>query len=140
MTTAQKLERTLRGKGYEGVSCTEWHKSIRLEGELDDWKAIVKAGKIAAKAGYKGVINDITLKGFTPPPIRTPKQRDNALEGRRPDVLIIGGTSLAVYPAAGMIDYFRGSHLVLINRSSTPRDSQADLVINDSIGEVFGQL
>lgn len=91
MTTAQKLERTLRGKGYEGVSCTEWHKSIRLEGELDDWKAIVKAGKIAAKAGYKGVINDITLKGFTLPPIRTPKQRDNALEGRRPDVLIIGG-------------------------------------------------
>ena len=56
------------------------------------------------------------------------------------DVLIIGGTSLAVYPAAGMIDYFRGSHLVLINRSSTPRDNQADLVINDSIGEVFGQL
>lgn len=56
------------------------------------------------------------------------------------DVLIIGGTSLAVYPAAGMIDYFRGSHLVLINRSSTPMDSQADLVINDSIGEVFGQL
>ena len=56
------------------------------------------------------------------------------------DVLIIGGTSLAVYPAAGMIDYFRGSHLVLINRSSTPRDSQADLIINDSIGEVFGQL
>ena len=91
MTTAQKLERTLRGKGYEGVSCTEWRKSIRLEGELDDWNAIVKAGKIAAKAGYKGVINDITLKGFTPPPIRTPKQRDNALEGRRPDVLIIGG-------------------------------------------------
>lgn len=56
------------------------------------------------------------------------------------DVLIIGGTSLAVYPAAGMIDYFRGSNLVLINRSSTPRDNQADLVINDSIGEVFGQL
>ncbi len=56
------------------------------------------------------------------------------------DVLIIGGTSLAVYPAAGMIDYFRGSHLILINKSSTPRDRQADLVINDSIGEVLGQL
>lgn len=91
MTTAQKLERTLRSKGYEDVSCTEWRKSIRLEGELDDWKAIVKAGKIAAKAGYKGVINDIALKGFTPPPVRTPKRRDNALEGRRPDVLVIGG-------------------------------------------------
>lgn len=56
------------------------------------------------------------------------------------DVLIIGGTSLAVYPAAGMIDYFRGNYLILINRSSTPRDAQADLVINDSIGEVLGQL
>ena len=56
------------------------------------------------------------------------------------DVLIIGGTSLAVYPAAGMIDYFKGSHLILINKSSTPRDGQADLLINDSIGEVFGQL
>lgn len=56
------------------------------------------------------------------------------------DVLIIGGTSLAVYPAAGMIDYFKGSHLILINKSSTPRDGQADLIINDSIGEVFCQL
>ena len=56
------------------------------------------------------------------------------------DVLIIGGTSLAVYPAAGMIDYFKGKHLILINKSSTPRDGQADLIVNDSIGEVFGQL
>lgn len=56
------------------------------------------------------------------------------------DVLIIGGTSLAVYPAADMIDYFKGNHLILINKSSTPRDGQADLIINDSIGEMFGQL
>lgn len=56
------------------------------------------------------------------------------------DVLIIGGTSLVVYPAAGMIDYYRGNKLILINKSSTSRDGQADLVINDSIGEVFGQL
>ena len=140
MTTAQKLERTLRGKGYEGVSCTEWRKSIRLEGELDDWKAIVKAGKIAAKAGYKGVINDITLKGFTPPPIRTPKQRDNALEGRRPDVLIIGGTSLAVYPAAGLIDYYRGNKLVLVNKSATPMDARANLLVQGSIGEIFTKI
>ncbi len=56
------------------------------------------------------------------------------------DVLIIGGTSLVVYPAAGLIDYFKGSHLILINKSSTGRDTQADLVINDNIGEVLGQL
>lgn len=56
------------------------------------------------------------------------------------DVLIIGGTSLAVYPAAGLIDYFRGKHLVVINKAPTPRDRQADLLISDSIGEVLGAI
>lgn len=56
------------------------------------------------------------------------------------DVLIIGGTSLVVYPAAGMIDYFRGKHLVVINKAPTPRDQQAELLIQDSIGTVFSQL
>lgn len=53
------------------------------------------------------------------------------------DVLIIGGTSLVVYPAAGLINYFNGSKLVLINKTSTLMDRKADLVINDSIGKVF---
>ena len=56
------------------------------------------------------------------------------------DVLIIGGTSLVVYPAAGLIDYYRGNKLVLINRSTTPRDGIANLIINDSIGKVFSQI
>ncbi|MBQ0041470.1 MAG: NAD-dependent protein deacylase [Clostridiales bacterium] len=56
------------------------------------------------------------------------------------DTLIIGGTTLIVYPAAGLIHYFRGKHLVLINKSSTSADSLADLVINDNIGEVFAQV
>lgn len=56
------------------------------------------------------------------------------------DVLIIGGTSLVVYPAAGLIDYFRGSKLVVINRSTTSRDKNADLVIDDSIGKVFESI
>lgn len=51
--------------------------------------------------------------------------------------LIIGGTSLVVYPAAGLIDYFRGDKLVLINKSATSRDRDADLVISEPIGEVF---
>ena len=55
-------------------------------------------------------------------------------------VLSIGGTSLAVYPAAGLIDYYRGHKLVLINKSKTSVDSRADLVINDSIGEVLGAV
>lgn len=55
------------------------------------------------------------------------------------DMLIIGGTSLTVYPAAGLIDYYKGEKLALINKSVTPRDSQADLVICDSIGTVLGE-
>jgi NAD-dependent deacetylase len=56
------------------------------------------------------------------------------------DVLIIGGTSLAVYPAAGLIDYYRGNKLVLINKSATPRDRQADLVVQGAIGEILDQI
>ena len=59
---------------------------------------------------------------------------------RQADILIVGGTSLVVYPAAGLIDYYRGSKLVLINKSVTSRDSQADLVISDSIGKVLGTV
>ncbi len=56
------------------------------------------------------------------------------------DMLIIGGTSLVVYPAAGMIDYFRGKYLAVLNRDATSRDKQADLCITDPIGEVLGQI
>ena len=59
---------------------------------------------------------------------------------RQADTLIIAGTSLTVYPAAGLIHYFRGKHLVLINRDATPMDDQADLVIHDSVGKVFSAL
>ena len=58
---------------------------------------------------------------------------------RHADMLIIGGTSLVVYPAAGLINYYRGKRLVLINKDATPRDSMADLVINGKIGEVLGE-
>ncbi len=56
------------------------------------------------------------------------------------EVLIIGGTSLAVYPAAGLIDYFKGDKLVVVNKASTPRDSYADLLIQAPLGEVFAQI
>lgn len=56
---------------------------------------------------------------------------------QRAGLLLIAGTSLVVYPAAGLIDYFRGSHLVIVNRDPTPRDRQADLCIAASIGEVM---
>jgi NAD-dependent deacetylase len=57
-------------------------------------------------------------------------------------MLIVGGTSLNVYPAAGLVDYYDRSHgrLVLLNKSSTPYDARADLVIHDSIGEVLSRV
>ncbi len=73
---------------------------------------------------YEEGLDDITLK-------------ESVKAIRNADLLIIGGTSLAVYPAAGLIDYFSGKYLVLINKAPTPRDNMADLVIQGSIGEVF---
>jgi NAD-dependent deacetylase len=58
---------------------------------------------------------------------------------QKADILIVGGTSLAVYPAAGLIDYYRGKKLVLINKSETPYDNRADLVIHDSLGRVLSE-
>lgn len=59
---------------------------------------------------------------------------------RNAEILIIGGTSLAVYPAAGLIDYYQGNKLVVVNKSSTPRDGMADLLVKGNIGEIFAQL
>ncbi|WP_044296950.1 NAD-dependent protein deacylase [Robinsoniella peoriensis] len=56
------------------------------------------------------------------------------------DVLIVGGTSLAVYPAAGLIDYYRGNKLVLVNKTTTPMDHNADLLVQGSIGEIFAAI
>ena len=59
---------------------------------------------------------------------------------RHADLLIVGGTSLVVYPAAGLINYYRGNKLVLINRDATPRDDSAELVLRENIAEVFRQI
>ena len=56
------------------------------------------------------------------------------------DMLIIGGTSLVVYPAAGLVNYYRGNKLVVINKSPTPMDRNADLLVQGSIGEVLGNI
>ena len=59
---------------------------------------------------------------------------------RKADLLIVGGTSLTVYPAAGLLRYYRGDRLVLINRDATPYDAYADLVFHASLGTIFSQL
>lgn len=69
---------------------------------------------------------------------------DNNIRGavhliREADVIIVGGTSLGVYPAAGLIDYYNGHKLILVNKSETPYDRRADLLIHAPLGEVFGK-
>ena len=59
---------------------------------------------------------------------------------RQADLVIVGGTSLTVYPAAGLLGYYRGHRLALINRDATPYDEQADLVLHESLGDVFSRL
>lgn len=76
---------------------------------------------------YEEALDDSTVTGAV-----------NAIA--KADTLIIGGTSLNVYPASGLINYFRGKHLIIINMSTTPADSRSDLLIHEKIGEVFSHI
>ncbi len=72
--------------------------------------------------------------------LKTEDIENAVMEISRADCLIIGGTSLAVYPAAGLVRYFDGKYLIVINKSEIHTDKGADLVINDSIGKVFAEI
>ena len=99
---------------------------------------IINKGEGVPRCGCGGVIRpDIVL--YEEP--LDENVMDSAIRYiRNADVLIIGGTSLNVYPAAGLIRYYRGNKLVLVNLSETPYDSYADLVIHEKIGEVFSRV
>ncbi len=110
------------GKRYDGL---EGARVIRNAGgvPLCDCGGIIKPDVVLYEEG----LDQDTIEGAV-----------SAIS--RADMLIIGGTSLTVYPAAGLIRYYRGKRLVLINRDETPYDSQADLIIRDPIGQVFSQV
>jgi NAD-dependent deacetylase len=98
---------------------------------------IVRQAPVIPRCACGGILKpDVVLYGESLP--------EEAVEGavraiRQADLLIVGGTSLVVYPAAGLLRYFRGKALVLINRDATPYDGEADLVIRRPIGKVFGE-
>ena len=117
----------LHGSVYRNY-CTNCYRSYDLD-------YIIKSKDIPKCESCGGIIKpDVVLYG---------EALDNyvingALNAiKNADTLIIGGTSLVVYPAAGFVDYFRGKNLILINKSSTQYDNKANLVINDSIGKVL---
>ena len=97
-----------------------------------------KCGKFFDEAGcHGGVKPDVVLyeEGLNDETLR------KSIEYiRKADVLIVGGTSLAVYPAAGLIDYYRGNKLILINKSATPRDTVADYIYQGSLSDIFSKL
>ncbi len=107
------------GRAYD---INDMIKKIDDEGipYCDDCKKIIKPDVVLYEEGLDQSILSRSIEHIT-----------------KADMLIIGGTSLVVYPAAGLIDYYRGDKLVLINRDATSRDSAANLVIHDSIGEVL---
>lgn len=106
-------------------------------GKLYDAKYILESKGIPRCECGGGIKPDVVLyeEGLD-----SQTMRDSIRYISQADVLIIGGTSLAVYPAAGLIDYYRGHKLVLVNKSATPMDNRANLLVQDSIGTVFSAL
>ena len=110
--------------------CTRCHKFHSAE--------FVKAAPGVPHCDCGGTVKpDVVLyeEGLDPATIE-----NSILAIAKADLLIVAGTSLTVYPAAGLIDYYRGNRLVLINRDETPYDHRANLVFHDSLGEIFSQL
>lgn len=87
----KKVSRLLSNNGFSNIDLREWRSSIILEGEAGHYEDVVKAGRLAARKGYKGVVNKITVKGLKEKPPSSPSIHDNSLNNSKPDVLIIGG-------------------------------------------------
>ena len=137
----KKVQKALRKKDLGGIECTEVRNCIRLEGEMDSWTDIVKAGKTAAKFGYKGVLNDISLKGFDEPAIRAPKITDSSLEGVEPDVMIIGGGVIGCSIARELTKY--QLNVLLVDKESDvamQASSRNDGMIHPGIASHPGTL
>ena len=111
--------------------CTKCHKFFDAEyvfssegnPKCDECGSLIKPDVVLYEEG----LDDATVEGAI-----------NAIASA--DTLIIGGTSLVVYPASGLIRYFKGKNLILINKGETPYDGRADLVIHDSLGKVFSSI
>jgi NAD-dependent deacetylase len=109
------------------VKCGKFHNAEFVKNSLDvprcDCGGIVKPDVVL----YEESLDSATIEG-------------SVAAISRADLLIVAGTSLTVYPAAGLVNYYRGNRMVLINRDETPYDHQADLVFHEKLGDIFKQL
>lgn len=112
--------------------CMDCQEKYNLEYVLNSYEVVPKCNKCGGIVRPDVILYEESLDTNI---------LDNAISYiKNADMLIVGGTSLAVYPAAGLIDYYRGNKLVLINKSATPYDKKANLVINESIGKVLNEV
>lgn len=116
-------------------------------GEFYDLDYIMQPKNCKDKEGLKTLVPVCKCGGIIKPDVVLYEEclNDEVIQGAvdaisKADTLIVGGTSLVVYPAAGLINYFRGKNLVLINKSETQYDNKANLVIYDAIGKVLGEV
>ena len=121
--------------------CLKCHETYDLDYILNDANCVDKNGKqssipYCAKCG--GMVRPDVVLYEESLDIKVMDRAEMAI--READMLIVGGTSLVVYPAAGFLNYFKGRHLVLINKSKTSYDYMAELVVNEPIGEVLGAV
>lgn len=113
-------------------SCMGCNESYDLDYVLNSPEAVPLCSKC------KGIVKPCVV--LYEEPLDTDSINQAVLSLEKADMLIVGGTSLVVHPAAGLIKYYSGDRLVLINKSSTPYDSKANLVIRDGIGAVLGSV
>ncbi|MEG0133438.1 MAG: FAD-dependent oxidoreductase [Clostridium sp.] len=85
------IEKLIRRTLQNEIHCSEWHNSIVLDGQVNNWSEVVTAGKLARNKGYKGVVNRIKVNGLDIPDASKPVIEDGSLEGKKIDVLVIGG-------------------------------------------------
>ena len=132
------VEQRLRDGTASSQETTHFLKLVSSKARLEQERLKLENELVAAKT--KALANAEEIKVLYEEAL-DPDVMDGAIAAiRQADLLIIGGTSLVVYPAAGLVNYYRGSRLVLINRDPTAMDASADLTINAPIGEVFSQI
>ena len=127
-------------------------EDVYMDEKIEQFKSLVKKSNNIVFFGGAGVstesgIPKCSCGGIVKPDVVLYEEslNEETLENSiiaiaNADMLIVAGTSLTVYPASGLINYFRGKNLVLVNRDSTPYDNRANLVINESLGKVFNEI
>ena len=121
----------LHGSIYRNY-CMECHQEYGFE------ELLKSRGKVPACSKCQGIVRPAVTLYEEPLNLSVIEGAIAAIE--QADVLIVGGTSLVVYPAAGFLEYFQGRKLIIINQESTPQDRRADLVIQGSIGEILAEV